>query len=1233
MTFDLTSLSKFIPSNSVISNGEGDDQLKPFSYTEWLNQSSVSTSVVRDYTVEYNKYIKSWNQYVQEKKTPYNRQERYKLLIKNIALNYTTDEEKRFLTNIDYENQRHVAAATTFFAEKIKEIALYYADARQNIRQANTRSGATGSKYTIEKLVYNEIPKLVNERNILGDQRVDKNSGYTGGKSVVKVIDLFEIEEDQLQATQIEYDKELYIDIQQAVQNLLNECLPVLQISDGLSLTVSNAEINDTNISLLDYENFESYIKRESELNLHNLSKTVPKLVGADMYTLSGGQPVKLFEGEYKWRNIFNRTGPQYNTQYTNKLKSKQQIGNLFIPQNMGVLTYYSHKPTLQSIPAELEGQIIPDPYKMNTTGMLKHAENVEWVKASTANDGLAGDIVDANKLARFYSYRSREDSTLNSGYGLSRTYDPIGFFTGDKNDVWANSDVFEKEAANIYDIDHRQETLLTGHNTVTSWISDIYGNQYSLYKPAPPRSPTTFIFGESEEDYLTSSVCKILDGGDTLKKRPKLWDEGVEYKIYEGGRRWDVDPKVEQQINITPFEDLRQMIRVKRDDGTVVEVLEEHNAYDYQPNNDRTELQIRKITYHGFKKKGLEPVYDEQAYGGLFTDLTCGQIDPASRKCIIRDNYAFGTFSDIVSGDYYISREDPLPGFTDAFESYTNTDYDDILTFNDELKVSGVELFVGENMDGAKFGGDDCFDNIEAQFTYEIENSSTFFDKSINVGRTKLAQINYVDESEQTQYNRSREVGTIYFRSYNDSRILKIQDILAELATETGDSVGSDRVKLIEQINNGQVINMDVFYDVLYIETETFMYIERIKFDYETSSLLKSDYPSVLIRKSTDDDQLISPIYNKEKHELLYGQTFMHVVNEKTQVYPVIYRTNLTNMSTDLIFTDTDNNIEQYTLSDNLSSFQIEKIDKPILSYNELIDLYSLTFSCKLSSANHICYGICIGDFDRTDAEYSMKDLQMNHTTPVTPTNVYRAPWEEKKLSKNIKFNPSELPVPVDNDVNYTLSLSSIMQEVFNGYQLELTFDTKTIPVSNEGAKINQIIFNPDDGSENKQVTRLIETGFEPINFDIGDLPDQSDLHDPRKYGITHQYIFADSSRDLYTPTLTAVYANHRKLIVEMRLEVEPYTIETGFDDIRVIDTKTYTDQTGHNKQLIVTETVNPRYVSHNVITKSIYTNSDVIGLVDGEQYRGDYHKMSDGTIMTGNFHYPGSKVITQIT
>lgn len=95
------------------------------------------------------------------------------------------------------------------------------------------------------------------------------------------------------------------------------------------------------------------------------------------------------------------------------------------------------------------------------------------------------------------------------------------------------------------------------------------------------------------------------------------------------------------------------------------------------------------------------------------------------------------------------------------------------------------------------------------------------------------------------------------------------------------------------------------------------------------------------------------------------------------------------------------------------------------------------------------------------------------------------------------------------------------------------------------------------------------------------------------------------------------------------MNLEIEPYTIESGFDDIRLIDTKSFTDLTGHSKQLLVTETLNPRYVSHTVITKSKYTNENVVGLVDGEQYRGSYHRMSDGTLMTGEFHHPASKTI----
>lgn len=1234
MSYDLTSLSKYIPDGSVIASGVGDDSVSPFSYSEWLEQSKGTTDTTKDRTVEYNKYIKAWNSYVLEKKTPYQRTERYKLLIKNIALNYTTSEEKRFLTNIDYNNKRHVAAATTFFAEKIKELALYYADARQSIRQASTRSGATGSIKTIERLIYNKIPEILSERLILGEQILTNTVGTD--KNVVNVEQLYQIDENVDDFIPVEFDPDMFSDMQLAIENLLSECLPVLELSNDVLLTISSTpEISDENISLLNYENFDNYQKLEENLNLYNLKEYVPQLIGADMFILSGGNVTELYRGSNKWRDFYNRTEPLTQKQTTNvNLKTQGQLGNIFMPSNIGMLTYYSHQPAISHVKQQDEIAIIPDPNKYGTKGLIAHNEDVTWLKASAANDGLAGDIVDANRIPRFYSYRSEGESSLHSFSGMSRSYDPTGFFSGYQNEDWANSDVFARPAANIYDIDSRQETLLTGHNRMTRWVSDIFGNQYAVYKQSDPKPPRVYAFGESQDDFVTNNVCQIIDGGDTLKRRSRLWDEGVSYKIYEGGRRWDVDPKVEQQINMTPFEDLRQTIRIRKPDGTFESVLEEHNSWDFQPNDERTELVLKRITYHGFKKKGMEPVYDTQAYGGLFTDITCGQIDPASRECVIRDNYAFGTFSDGLTSlngvEYFISGTQPLTATTDAFEQYFNTGYDDQLLFDDTPTLSGTEVLVNEDVDGGLFSDESCFDGETAQYTFEVEDTSEYYDRILNISKTQLTEIEYGEPQEQTQYSLQNQSGTIYFRSYNDVNIKPLHEILTELQINTGESVNTDRVRLIQQVREGKVIDMNMYYDVLYLQTENFVYVEKIKFDDITGVLLKSDYESVLLRSdSSACDMFIKPLYNNEIHQLMIGQTFSSTIDDKLYVHPLIYMIELNTMSVAQILPGDETTRDEYQLSGDLSRFQVEKIDTPILCYNSTIDLYTLSYSCKLSGGDDVCYGFCISDFEKSPTGYRVIELTMNHTDVVKRKLVDRKPWENKVLSKNIRFNPDDISAPTDDDKTYTLSLSSIIQQVFDGYQLDLTFVNGTLPVDSDGPKINQIIYDPGDGSDFTYLTRLIETGFEPINFEIGDLPDQSDLHDPRKYDIQHQYTFTDSNINVYTPTLTAVYANHKKLILNMNLEVEPYTIESGFDDIRLIDTKTYTDLTGHSKQLLVTETLNPRYISHTVITKSVYTNENVVGLVDGEQYRGKYHKMSDGTLMTGEFHHPASQTI----
>ena len=256
----------------------------------------------------------------------------------------------------------------------------------------------------------------------------------------------------------------------------------------------------------------------------------------------------------------------------------------------------------------------------------------------------------------------------------------------------------------------------------------------------------------------------------------------------------------------------------------------------------------------------------------------------------------------------------------------------------------------------------------------------------------------------------------------------------------------------------------------------------------------------------------------------------------------------------------------------------------------------------------------------------------EIHHTDPVVPTESNLESWETKTEKIEIQM-PPEVQPPGETDVTATLSLSTIRDGTYNGYTLDLTVDTRTIPLSTSSdVKINRIIFDAGDGSSLVYKDRKILTGAEPITFDITEIPDQSDFGDPRISKINHLYKFSDADQNTTVATLTAVYSNFKKLIVNIDIETEPYTAQTAFDDVKLIGSRTYSDEIGVSKQMLILETQNPRHVSYVRIDKPTYTNSSFVGYVDDTLYSGEYHMMSDGTLMTDTKHNPDSQTIIPV-
>ena len=699
MSIDLNITRDFKPADSIL-NGESSnniDSLTPLAYTQWLESVNVDLQPGKDMSKEYSKYLFDWKNQVKRKEAISSRYiiNKYKSALKNVAVNYTTDEQKRFLQNLNYDNPRHIESAINFFASKLKETSIFFADERQAIRNQKILKSSTGTKRGIKQFVNMTVPKLSRQQKVQkGGLKSPGADNTTEPISIVTtIVDLYDVEPVDPRDGNIEYDINLFNNVDEAVRQLLIECVPILELSSdiGLSLAASNSDIDEADITLLDYNNFYNYIKSQENLNLYKQAEYLPNLVGSDIVYLSGGESIPLITATKPWRNIFNRSSPAVINSKTKQLKSKYNLGSINLPENLGILTYYGYKPKLMSIDPEYTG-VAPDVTKYGPSvfsgskeAKFEQQADVSWFRADSSNDRLHGDMANVKTSPKFFGYRSDEEIKQTSKYGISRWIDPVGFFAGEKNEEWANQDIFPQEAHNIYKIDERQQTLNVTTDTPVEWSTDIYGNEYALLKQITPlRSP--FATAADDTEIQASTECVTIDGGDTLGPRPILWsDRTVDFEFYDGGRTAGIDPKIEQAPRMLPFPDIRREIYYRKPNGELFRALEPFNTFYEGPNPQRTELVPNTpITYHGFRPN---PQYDSQSYGGLFTDESCGVTNPGGFECSIQDNYVFGVFSDGLSGNEQNKMHVSLPQTLEKIISGGNITYDNNTAENEIVR------------------------------------------------------------------------------------------------------------------------------------------------------------------------------------------------------------------------------------------------------------------------------------------------------------------------------------------------------------------------------------------------------------------------------------------------------------------------------------------------------------------------------------------------------------------
>ena len=1345
MAYDVGAVKEFTPNNSItVSLANTGDKDTPYTYSDWLHNVGEDATYKKDLLHQYNLYVTRW---YNTKEQPITIKQRYVTFLKNIALNFSTDEEKRFMQSMDHDDLFQLESVIPKFAEKLKEIALYYANAREETKHAGNYNTLSTIK-SIESYVYTNLTVFIDELLFKGNTQIlDK---FQQDLANVRIVELYDIPGEKITNT-IDFDPDMYLDYDQSIQNLLQECLPTLQITEDFSIGISDEiEATDENVSLLSRENFINYDKNINNLNLQNLRQSIQNITTYGVSILSGDTIEQLFEPT-NIVDIYDRQLPNVRTSKTSVRKNKYQIGRLGLPDNLGSLTYYSYLPKINNVTTDIE-----EPKLLMTNNNfgigkelddlgidVEYTEDVSWIKAPDGNERLTGQIIDSKLLPKFYGYRSAEETKQYSTYGVSRSSDNIEFFTGEDQHDWANPDVFPVVGVNTYNIDQRQESLLVGHETVVQWQTDIYGNEYALFKKIEQqRGVGDYVVGESAQTFALASGCQTYDGGEGFVEQQPMWTLGVTYNILDGGRHPFMDPKPEQERFPTEFPDLRRNIVTP--EFTVEK--EPYTTWYYGPppgvqlSEETVADALLPIIYHGFMLDGLQPYYDEQAYGGLFTDTTCGVIDPAAHDCRILDSYAFANYADSLSSitmygeeSLYISTHTPVSG--DAYVEYINDGYENNRWLTSDLSAvdtgvgfdndGGDDIYVLESgvLDGNQFAASICHAAIP-EFEINIDRSIPYYNLQPSIALTKTAETeDYFQKLTQYQ-QQTRPAGRLVYRpsnasiTYDLSRIIWSPDMLL--------NTGGGRGEFFDNVMNNEIVDFRVCHDVIVLLTNRHVYIQKMMFDDDNKIIPNNNFNEILQLITTDDnvcETAIRPYFDDDSYELVWGMTRVQIHEDKKYVEPVLFKTDLNNLNTSKV--NVEPTTEYYLTNTELSGFQYENVDTPIVSFNKVTDVYTLSYSCKLSGGDDVCHGIVTIDYGNTKPKFETLDITMHNTDVATRHVNDLDSWRVKRVSRHIRL-PGNVPQPTStifgvielvepvtleydsrckitstnphgvkagdeiviygvrgiseiniehivtqvideytfvtdiyypgpyydsngildldyigggeftdkrwDDTTYHVSVSAIDGKIYKAAELDLVFDSARLPVKFNGPKVNQIIFDPGDGSPIKHINRDILSGQEALDFDIQELPDQSDFGDPRRFDVKHSYKFKHIQATTYNASISAVYSNYSKLVVSVNIETEPYTVETAYDAIRLIDTKTFPDATGASKQLFTIETENPNYYTYHVVDKDVYNNSNVIGYVDDIRYAGPYHIMSDGTMMTGKTHTPVSRIINKL-
>ena len=416
--------------NPNVNSDEALDKFTPYTFIQFIEVVSEDYKP-ETLTAFYNNYINKWNdRNVDLSSTNTNSIiDRYRDFLKDITLNFSSNAERKFLTQLDFNDKYDLQIAMSFFSKKIRNIISYYKKKRSTLHYSLTKSKVKGSNIGLEQASKDLIIDFLENKSTAD---IDYNINDIKDNISISITEYYDNFSQYFNRDP---------DINTYGSNYREYEPGALPSDDNLFLSLESDIINKVFSSVnQDIRNL-----KEADEVLSSKKKQTEKFIGSDFYYLStdsNGTPKMglLFKSDKPYANFLNQNYPSTASIFSDDIISERDLG-FFRPHNSAIATIQGKRIDFYEKDVYKPNQlyIFPDPNLFTNNQQILTFIVDTSRSINNRSKGIAINQPNPDKESTtFLGYSSEISQSRNLDTDLSYLYDQ-GYIDDSKKDLFGN--------------------------------------------------------------------------------------------------------------------------------------------------------------------------------------------------------------------------------------------------------------------------------------------------------------------------------------------------------------------------------------------------------------------------------------------------------------------------------------------------------------------------------------------------------------------------------------------------------------------------------------------------------------------------------------------------------------------------------------------------------------------------------------------------------------------------